>query len=97
MCQNCLVKTIHHAQHHFGWDNSLSPVLHVASGSQLEFHCLDAANGWGQPGFSARGPYRLTAGSTPVLPQRISQRCRLISSTRSVARSMWKALSRAMR
>ncbi|MFR6580033.1 acetamidase, partial [Klebsiella pneumoniae] len=46
MCQNCLVKTIHHAQHHFGWDNSLSPVLHVASGSQLEFHCLDAANGW---------------------------------------------------
>lgn len=81
MCQNCLVKTIHHAQHHFGWDNSLSPVLHVASGSQLEFHC------W----------MRLTAGSTPVLPQRISQRCRLISSTRSVARSMWKALSRAMR
>ena len=60
MCQNCLVKTIHHAQHHFGWDNSLSPVLHVASGSQLEFHCLDAANGW----FNAGS----TAADIPTLP-----------------------------
>ena len=60
MCQNCLVKTIHHAQHHFGWDNSLSPVLHVASGSQLEFHCTDAANGW----FNASS----TAADIPTLP-----------------------------
>lgn len=60
MCQNCLVKTIHHAQHHFGWDNSLSPVLHVASGSQLEFHCPDAANGW----FNAGS----TAADIPTLP-----------------------------
>ncbi|KAA8999378.1 acetamidase/formamidase family protein [Affinibrenneria salicis] len=49
MCQNCLVKTIHHAQHHFGWDNSLTPVAHVASGTTLEFHCLDSANGYFTP------------------------------------------------
>ena len=60
MCQNCLVKTIHHTQHHFGWDNSLSPALRVASGSQLEFHCLDAANGW----FNAGS----TAADIPTLP-----------------------------
>ncbi|WP_213989282.1 acetamidase/formamidase family protein [Sodalis sp. dw_96] len=45
MCQNCLVKTIHHAQHHFGWDNSLAPAARVAPGTTLEFHCLDSGNG----------------------------------------------------
>ncbi|TKI06533.1 acetamidase/formamidase family protein [Martelella alba] len=45
MCQHCLVKTLHHAQHHFGWDNALAPAVRVAPGEILEFHCLDSGNG----------------------------------------------------
>ena len=34
MCKACDY-TIHGAQHHFGWDNSLAPALRVAPGSTL--------------------------------------------------------------
>ncbi|MFC6300278.1 acetamidase [Pseudomonas sp. CCM 7893] len=46
MCQNCLVKTIHSVNRHFGWDNSLEPTARVTSGSMLEFCCLDSSNGF---------------------------------------------------
>ncbi len=45
MCQNCLVKTIHHASHHFGWDNANKPVVKVTPGSTLNLECLDSSNG----------------------------------------------------
>ena len=44
MCSNCDY-TIHGRQHHFGWDNSLEPVAHVAPGSTIEFECLDSSAG----------------------------------------------------
>lgn len=44
--------TIHGAQHHFGWDNSIPPVATVAPGSSIEFECQDSSAG------------QLTAGST---------------------------------
>jgi len=44
--------TIHGAQHHFGWDNSLPPVATVAPGSCIEFECQDSSAG------------QLTGGST---------------------------------
>jgi len=37
--------TIHGAQHHFGWDHSIPPVLTVAPGTTIEFECLDASGG----------------------------------------------------
>jgi acetamidase/formamidase len=37
--------TIHGAQHHFGWDRSIPPVLTVAPGTTIEFECLDASGG----------------------------------------------------
>lgn len=33
------------AQCHLAWDNSIPPVLHVASGDTVSFDCLDASNG----------------------------------------------------
>ena len=44
MCKACDY-TIHGAQHHFGWDNSLPPALRVAPGSTIEFHCHDSSAG----------------------------------------------------
>ena len=44
MCQAC-THTIHAAQHHFGWDNSLAPVERVAPGSTILFHCHDSSAG----------------------------------------------------
>ena len=44
MCTNCDY-TIHGAQHHFGWDNSLAPVQTVAPGSTILFHCQDSSAG----------------------------------------------------
>lgn len=38
-------QTIHRAQHHFGWDNSLPPVTRVEPGTILEFEVSDAAGG----------------------------------------------------
>jgi acetamidase/formamidase len=37
--------TIHSAQHHFGWDNSLPPALTIAPGSTVKFECVDAGGG----------------------------------------------------
>jgi acetamidase/formamidase len=46
MCKQCEIRTIHALQHHFGWDNSLPPVLRAASGDWLEFDCRDSSNGY---------------------------------------------------
>lgn len=37
--------TIHGAHHHYGWDNSFSPVETVAPGSTLSFECKDSGSG----------------------------------------------------
>jgi len=37
--------TIHRRHHHFGWDNSVAPVLTIAPGESIEFDVLDAAGG----------------------------------------------------
>jgi len=44
MCKACNY-TIHGAQHHFGWDNSLPPALRVEPGSTILFHCNDSSAG----------------------------------------------------
>ena len=44
MCQN-RDHTIHGANHHFGWDNSLSPAVMVAPGDRLHLDCLDSSAG----------------------------------------------------
>ncbi|MGR3802093.1 acetamidase/formamidase family protein [Marinibacterium profundimaris] len=44
MCKACDY-TIHGAQHHFGWDNSIAPVETVAPGSTILFHCKDSSAG----------------------------------------------------
>ncbi|MBP1848787.1 acetamidase/formamidase family protein [Rhizobium halophytocola] len=45
MCKQCGY-TIHSAQHHFGWDNALSPAERVTPGSTIRFECLDASGGY---------------------------------------------------
>lgn len=44
MCKACNY-TIHGAQHHFGWDNSLPPAETVAPGSTILFKCHDSSAG----------------------------------------------------
>ena len=44
MCSKCDY-TIHGAQSHFGWDNSLVPAETVAPGSTIRFCCLDSSAG----------------------------------------------------
>ena len=44
MCKDCNY-TIHGAQHHFGWDNSLDPAQRAEPGSTILFHCLDSSAG----------------------------------------------------
>ncbi|MEZ5885728.1 MAG: acetamidase/formamidase family protein [Paracoccaceae bacterium] len=44
MCKDCNY-TIHGAQAHFGWDNSLPPALRVEPGSTIQFHCQDSSAG----------------------------------------------------
>ncbi len=39
------VQTIHQATHHFGWDNSIPPVLRVAPGDEIECEIVDASGG----------------------------------------------------
>ncbi len=58
MCKECNY-TIHGAQHHFGWDNSLPPAQRVAPGSTILFHCLDSSAG------------QLSAGSTVADVERL--------------------------
>ncbi len=36
-------KTIHHRHHHFGWDNSLEPVVTVEPGAELELQTVDSS------------------------------------------------------
>lgn len=38
-------KTIHDHHHHFGWDNSIEPILTVAPGEQIELHTIDSGGG----------------------------------------------------
>ncbi|MEJ8475405.1 acetamidase/formamidase family protein [Roseibium algae] len=47
MCSNCKAAsyTIHAAQHHFGWDNSIVPVEKVTPGTVMEFECNDSSSG----------------------------------------------------
>jgi acetamidase/formamidase len=45
--------TIHSAHRHYGWDNSLPPVVTVAPGATLRFECFDAGNGHFGPGSTA--------------------------------------------
>jgi len=44
MCKNCDY-TIHGAQHHFGWDNSLPPAQRVEPGATIRFNCVDSSAG----------------------------------------------------
>lgn len=44
MCKVCNY-TIHGAQHHFGWDNSLPPALRAEPGSTILFQCNDSSAG----------------------------------------------------
>ncbi|NBE08310.1 acetamidase/formamidase family protein [Paragemmobacter ruber] len=44
MCKACDY-TIHGAQHHFGWDNSIAPALRAEPGSTILFHCNDSSAG----------------------------------------------------
>ena len=44
MCKACNY-TIHGAQHHFGWDNTLAPAERVEPGSTILFHCHDSSAG----------------------------------------------------
>ncbi|PKP75818.1 MAG: acetamidase [Alphaproteobacteria bacterium HGW-Alphaproteobacteria-6] len=44
MCKSCDY-TIHGAQHHFGWDNSLAPAERVDPGATILFHCHDSSAG----------------------------------------------------
>lgn len=37
--------TIHKDHHHFGWDNSIKPVLTIAPGETVQFECPDASGG----------------------------------------------------
>ena len=40
-----IMRTIHRGTHHFGWDNSVTPVLRVASGETLEIEATDSSAG----------------------------------------------------
>jgi len=42
---NKFTYTIHGAQHHFGWDNSLVPAERVEPGATILFHCHDSSAG----------------------------------------------------
>jgi formamidase len=37
--------TIHKHDHHFGWDNSIEPVLSVAPGQSIEIETIDSSGG----------------------------------------------------
>jgi acetamidase/formamidase len=44
MCKDCNY-TIHGAQHHFGWNNTIAPAQRVEPGATILFHCQDASAG----------------------------------------------------
>ena len=37
--------TIHKHQHHFGWDNSIDPILSVEPGETVEIETIDSSGG----------------------------------------------------
>lgn len=45
--------TIHSGHRHYGWDNSIPPVVTVAPGATLRLECYDAGNGHFGPGSTA--------------------------------------------
>ncbi|PCH39014.1 Formamidase [Wolfiporia cocos MD-104 SS10] len=47
------VHAVKRTQAHLAWDNSIPPVLHVASGDTVTFNCLDASNGQITPASTA--------------------------------------------
>lgn len=66
MCSNCDY-TIHGAQSHFGWDNSIAPALTVAPGSTIRFCCRDSSGGQFGPSTTLADVARLDfAGVNPV-------------------------------
>ena len=58
MCNNCNY-TIHGAQHHFGWDNSIPPAETVTPGETILFHCLDSSAGQLSPASTVEDVARL--------------------------------------
>ncbi len=42
--------TIHKHDHHFGWDNAITPVITVAPGDTFEIEAIDASGGQIKPG-----------------------------------------------
>ena len=58
MCNNCNY-TIHGAQHHFGWDNSITPAETVTPGETILFHCLDSSAGQLSPASTVEDGARL--------------------------------------
>jgi len=46
--------TIHDHQHHFGWDNSLKPILTVAPGDTVYLNCKDSSGGQITPQWTAK-------------------------------------------
>ena len=60
MCKACDY-TIHGAQHHFGWDNSLAPAERVAPGSTILFHCHDSVR---RASLARRRPWQTWSTST---------------------------------
>tara|TARA_R100001129_G_scaffold185044_4_gene171772 strand:- start:201 stop:1145 length:945 start_codon:yes stop_codon:yes gene_type:complete len=58
MCNNCNY-TIHGAQHHFGWDNSITPAETVTPGETILFHCLDSSAGQLSPASTVEDVARL--------------------------------------
>lgn len=46
--------TIHDHQHHFGWDNSLKPILTVAPGETVYLNCKDSSGGQITPHWTAK-------------------------------------------
>jgi len=55
-------RTIHHAHHHFGWDNALEPVLRVGPGEVLELETVDSSGGQLTEGATAADVARLDFG-----------------------------------
>ena len=39
------IKTIHDTHHHFGWDNSIEPIMRVDAGSELDVGTVDSSGG----------------------------------------------------
>jgi acetamidase/formamidase len=54
--------TIHRHQHHFGWDNSLEPVQHMAPGESAEFDVCESSSGQISPSSTPAEIERLDFG-----------------------------------